>query len=185
MRHCKLWIYFKITSKLHACYNSSKAKWSTYPFTYKNLQSISFNLSPKPSHAFAFDNICKLGFGVNVACLDFSLPNVKFAWTFDMASSISSTQTFSFPFILRLQRALHVGNERKMCQALCNIDDFAMFVIHTRRKQLMEIDSKRTSSKSLEYQRMHLLSRFMGLPMQQKERKFEHMDKKQEARRLF
>ncbi len=64
-----------------------------------------------------------------------------------------------------------------MCQALCDIDDFAMFVIHTRRKQLMEIDSKRTNSKSLEDQHMDLLSRFMGLPMQQKERNFEHVDK--------
>jgi len=88
----------------------------------------------------AFDNICKLGFGIDVACLDFSLPNVKFAQAFDMATSISSTQAFNFPFILRLQRALHVGNERKMCQVLCDIDDFAMFVIHTKRTQLMEID---------------------------------------------
>jgi hypothetical protein len=118
---------------------------------------------------FAFDNICKVGFGVDVACLDFSLPNVKFAQAFDMATSISSTWAFSFPFILKLQCALHVGNERKMCEALCDIDDFAMFVIHTRRKQLMEIDSKRTNSKSLEDQH---LSRFMGLPKQQKENNF-------------
>jgi hypothetical protein len=89
---------------------------------------------------FAFDNICKLRFGVDVACLDFSLPNVKFAQAFDTATSISLTQAFSFPFILRLQRVLHVGNERKMCEALCDIDNFAMFVIHTRRKKLMEID---------------------------------------------
>ncbi len=132
---------------------------------------------------FAFDNICKVGFGVDVACLDFSLPNVKFAQAFDMATSILSTRAFSFPFILRLQRAHHVGNERKMCEALCDIDDFAMFVIHTRREQLMEIDSKRTNSKSLEGQHMDLLSRFMGLPMQQKERNFEHLDdnKKQEG----
>ncbi len=82
---------------------------------------------------FSFDNICKLGFGVDVACLDFSLPNVTIAQAFDMATSISSTRAFNFPFILRLQRALHVGNERKMCQALCDIDDFSMFVIHMRR----------------------------------------------------
>jgi hypothetical protein len=62
----------------------------------------------------AFDNICKLGFGVDVACLDFSLPNVKFAQAFDMATLISSTRAFNFPSVLRLQRALHVGNERKM-----------------------------------------------------------------------
>ncbi len=41
----------------------------------------------------------------------------------------------------------------------------------------MKIDSKRTNSKSLEDQCMDLLSRFMGLRMQQKERKFEHVDK--------
>ncbi len=101
---------------------------------------------------------------------------MKFAQTFDMATSISSIQAFNFPFILRLQCDLHVGNERKMCQALCDIDGFTMFVIHTRN-QLMEIDSKRTNSKSLEDQHMDLLSRFMGLPMQQKERSFEHVDK--------
>jgi len=93
-----------------------------------------------------------------------------------MATSILSTQAFNFPFILRLQRVLHVGDERKMCEALCDIDDFSMFVIHTRRKQLMKIGSKRTNSKKLEDQHMDLLSRFMGLPMQQKERNFEHVD---------
>jgi hypothetical protein len=52
-----------------------------------------------------------------------------------------------------------------------------MFVIHTKRTQLMEIDYKRISSKSLEDQHMDLLSRFMGLPMQQKEINFEDVDK--------
>jgi cytochrome P450 len=132
---------------------------------------------------FAFDSICKLGFGVDPACLDFSLPNVKFAQAFDIATSLTSARLGSFPFILRLQRALNVGNERKIREAVRQVDDFAISVILTRRKQLMEIASGRTRLESLEDQHMDLLSRFMGLPAQEKERSVEHDDKnqKQEA----
>jgi cytochrome P450 len=132
---------------------------------------------------FAFDSICKLGFGVDPACLDFSLPNVKFAQAFDIATSLTSARFRSFPFILRLQRALNVGNERRIREAVRQIDDFAISVIQTRRKQLMEIASGRTTLESLEDQHMDLLSRFMGPPAQEKERSVEHEDKnqKQEA----
>ncbi|CAM6049625.1 unnamed protein product, partial [Sphagnum compactum] len=126
---------------------------------------------------FAFDSICKLGFGVDPACLDFSLPNVKFAQAFDMATSISAARVLSFPFILKLKQALNVGSERKLHEAMCQIDDFAMSVIHTRRKQLVEIASGRTNSENLEDQNMDLLSRFMGLPVQEKDsRTVEHED---------
>jgi cytochrome P450 len=132
---------------------------------------------------FAFDSICKLGFGVDPACLEFSLPNVKFAQAFDIATSLTSARLMNFPFILRLQRALNVGSERKLREAVRQIDDFALSVIQTRRKQLMEIASGRTRLESLEDQHMDLLSRFMGLPAQEKERSVEHEDKnwKQEA----
>jgi cytochrome P450 len=115
--------------------------------------------------------------------LDFSLPNVKFAQAFDIATSLTSARLRSFPFILRLQRALNVGNERRIREAVRQIDDFAISVIQTRRKQLMEIASGRTTLESLEDQHMDLLSRFMGLPAQEKERSVEHEDKnqKQEA----
>ncbi|CAM6028187.1 unnamed protein product [Sphagnum balticum] len=126
---------------------------------------------------FAFDSICKLGFGVDPACLDFSLPNVKFAQAFDMATSISAARILNFPFILKLKQALHVGSERKLHEAMCQIDDFAMSVIHTRRKQLVDIASGRTNSENLEDQNMDLLSRFMGLPVQEKDsRTVEHED---------
>jgi cytochrome P450 len=132
---------------------------------------------------FAFDSICKLGFGVDPACLEFSLPNVKFAQAFDIATSLTSARLINFPFILRLQRALNVGSERKLREAVRQIDDFALSVIQTRRKQLMEIASGRTRLESLEDQHMDLLSRFMGLPAQEKERSVEDEDKnqKQEA----
>ncbi|KAH9567638.1 hypothetical protein CY35_03G035700 [Sphagnum magellanicum] len=126
---------------------------------------------------FAFDSICKLGFGVDPACLDFSLPNVKFAQAFDMATSISAARILSLPFILKLKQALNVGSERKLHEAMCQIDDFAMSVIHTRRKQLVDIASGRTNSENLEDQNMDLLSRFMGLPVQEKDsRTVEHED---------
>ncbi len=126
---------------------------------------------------FAFDSICKLGFGVDPACLDFSLPNVKFAQAFDMATSISAARILNFPFILKLKQALKVGSERKLHEAMCQIDDFAMSVIHTRRKQLVDIASGRTNTENLEDQNMDLLSRFMGLPVQEKDsRTVEHED---------
>jgi len=78
---------------------------------------------------FAFDSICKLGFGVDPGCLEFSLPNVKFAQAFDIATSLTAARLRNFPFILRLQWALNVGNERKIREDVCQIDDFAISVI--------------------------------------------------------
>jgi cytochrome P450 len=124
-----------------------------------------------------------LGFGVDPACLDFSLPNVEFAQAFDMGTFLTSARSRTYAFIWRMKRALNVGSERKLCEVVRQIDEFAMSVIHTRRKQLIEITSGRTKSESLEGQHMDLLSRFMGLPAQEKERSVEYEDKnwKQEA----
>jgi cytochrome P450 len=132
---------------------------------------------------FAFDSICKLAFGVDPACLDFSLPNVEFAQAFDMGTFLTSARSRTYAFIWRMKRALNIGSERKLCEVVHEIDEFAMSVIHTRRKQLIEIASGRTRSESLEGQHMDLLSRFMGLPQQEKERSVEHEEKnwKQEA----
>ncbi|CAK9219789.1 unnamed protein product [Sphagnum troendelagicum] len=121
---------------------------------------------------FAFDSICKLGFGVDPACLDFSLPNVEFAQAFDMGTFLTAARSGRYAFIWRMKRALNVGRERKLREVVRQIDEFAMSVIHTRRKQLIEITSGRTRSESLEGQHMDLLSRFMGLPAQEKERTF-------------
>jgi cytochrome P450 len=87
---------------------------------------------------FTFDTICKLAFGVDPECLHISLPAVEFAHAFDTATKISSSRFHTYPFIWRTLRALNVGSERKLREAIHQIDEFAMSVIHKRKQQMQQ-----------------------------------------------
>lgn len=132
---------------------------------------------------FTFDTICKLGFGVDPECLDPSslfLPNAnrnKFAAAFDTATSLIRNRFISFGFLWKILRALDLGPEKRLREAVAHINEFAMFIIKTRRKQLLaqaaaaaavddgddqkpgnKVDAGGASSEHLD-----LLSRFMVL----------------------
>lgn len=104
---------------------------------------------------FTFDTICKLGFGVDPACLDPSLPTVKFARAFDAATSLTSERFFNYPFLWKTMRKLDVGPEKLLREAVVDIDAFAMYVIQSRRQQMQ--------GRGLGVEKLDLLSRFMGL----------------------
>ncbi|GLJ48911.1 hypothetical protein SUGI_1031740 [Cryptomeria japonica] len=88
-------------------------------------------------HRFAFDNICKVAFGVDPACLHSSLPRSPFAEAFDDATHISSGRFFYiFPYLWRIKRFLNVGSERKLRKAIGVVDEFAMDIIRSRRKEM-------------------------------------------------
>lgn len=129
---------------------------------------------------FTFDTICKLGFGVDPECLNPSslfLPNAntnKFAAAFDTATSLTRFRFISYWFVWRSLRALDLGPEKRLREAVAHIDDFAMFIIQTRRKQLAaqaaavkDGDDQKPGNKldagGASGEHLDLLSRFMGL----------------------
>ncbi|GLJ31534.1 hypothetical protein SUGI_0632910 [Cryptomeria japonica] len=104
---------------------------------------------------FAFDNICKVAFGTDPACLDISLPVSQFADAFDLATHLSY-QRFAAPLqiLWKVKRVLNVGTEKRLSQAIRTIREFAQKVIQTRKAEI-SLSSGPTHQ--------DLLSRFLSL----------------------
>ncbi|GLJ18840.1 hypothetical protein SUGI_0336510 [Cryptomeria japonica] len=99
---------------------------------------------------FSFDNICKVAFGMDPKCLDLSLPQSEFADAMDVASYLSSKRARSVISLeWKLKRALNVGSEKTLAQAVRVVQEFARDIIHRRSA---EVDLK-----------PDLLSRFLQL----------------------
>ncbi|GLJ25652.1 hypothetical protein SUGI_0491400 [Cryptomeria japonica] len=107
---------------------------------------------------FTFDNICKVAFGVDPACLEPSLPQLPFARVFGDATELSFGRfLYGVPFLWRIKRALNLGSERRLRRAIRAVDDFAMNLIRSRSKEIAEIQLKGSDSP-----RNDLLSRLMA-----------------------
>ncbi|XP_027095426.1 cytochrome P450 94A1-like [Coffea arabica] len=103
---------------------------------------------------FAFDNICKIAFGYDPAYLLPSLPVAAFAVAFDDAMRISSQRFYSpVPLIWKVKRALNVGSERKLKEAVHQVREFAKQIIKEKKAELEE----KSSIDSVD-----LLSRFLS-----------------------
>ncbi|XP_027095390.2 cytochrome P450 94A2-like [Coffea arabica] len=103
---------------------------------------------------FAFDNICKIAFGYDPAYLLPSLPEAKFAVAFEDATRISSERFNSLvPLIWKVKRALNVGSERKLKEAVHQVREFAKQIIKEKKAELEE----KSSIDSVD-----LLSRFLS-----------------------
>ncbi|KAL4331986.1 hypothetical protein GQ457_07G042600 [Hibiscus cannabinus] len=99
---------------------------------------------------FSFDNICKFSFGLDPGCLELSLPVSEFAEAFDLASKLSAQRALaSSTLIWKLKRALNLGTEKRLKQAIKMVDALAQETINQRREKGFS-DSN------------DLLSRFMG-----------------------
>ncbi|GLJ31564.1 hypothetical protein SUGI_0633310 [Cryptomeria japonica] len=102
---------------------------------------------------FAFDNICKVAFGMDPGCLDISLPLSEFAESFEVATNLSLKRfTDPLPFLWMLKRMFNVGSEKRLRQAIHIIHNFAQDVIDARKKEIFH---------SRGAQRQDLLSRFL------------------------
>ncbi|KAG1369663.1 cytochrome P450 94C1 [Cocos nucifera] len=84
---------------------------------------------------FAFDNICKISFGLYPGCLEASLPMSEFAVAFDTASRLSARRaTAVVPMVWKLKRLLNVGSERELKRAIRLVNMLAEEVIRQRRR---------------------------------------------------
>lgn len=115
---------------------------------------------------FSFDSICRISFGVDPGCQEFSLPISEFAAAFDTATMISASRAAATsPLVWKLKRLLNVGSERELRKSVRLINVLAEEVIRQRRNQkLCSSASSSSSSSSLASSAtgQDLLSRFMG-----------------------
>ncbi|CAN0886475.1 Cytochrome P450 94A1 [Linum grandiflorum] len=103
---------------------------------------------------FAFDNICRIAFGYDPEYLHPSLPEAEFATAFEDASMISAYRFFSiFPAIWKVKRALNLGSEKKLKEAVRVIRDYAKRIVREKKHEL----ENKSSLDSVD-----LLSRFLS-----------------------
>ncbi|KAG8374136.1 hypothetical protein BUALT_Bualt11G0099500 [Buddleja alternifolia] len=83
----------------------------------------------------SFDTVCRFSFGLDPKCLELSKPLSKFTISFDLASKISAERAMAAsPLIWKIKRLLNIGSEKKLRQAIQNVDILAEEVIKQRRK---------------------------------------------------
>ncbi|KAG9454851.1 hypothetical protein H6P81_007755 [Aristolochia fimbriata] len=110
---------------------------------------------------FAFDNVCKVAFNEDPACLATGdaasgpVPGREFARAFEVASNLSAGRfMYAVPFFWKIKKSLNVGTERRLKESISVVHDFATKIIRSR-KQKMEKDSDSNANEDL-------LSRFMA-----------------------
>ncbi|XP_042488957.1 cytochrome P450 94A2-like [Macadamia integrifolia] len=88
---------------------------------------------------FAFDNICKIAFGFDPECLSPSFPQPvsEFAEAFEDATNLSSARFNSiFPPLWKLKRALNIGSERRLREAISTVKEYATNLVRKKKKEL-------------------------------------------------
>nr|QWK52371.1 cytochrome P450 94D2 [Isatis tinctoria] len=103
---------------------------------------------------FTFDNICKLAFNVDSACLgDDGAAGVEFMRAFETATMIISQRFQSaISYSWKIKRKLNIGSERLLRESIVTVHKFADDIVRHR------IDQARTGDNKKE----DLLSRFMN-----------------------
>ncbi|PHT30097.1 Cytochrome 94C1 [Capsicum baccatum] len=84
---------------------------------------------------FSFDSICKFSFGMDPGCLKLSLPVSDLQVAFDLASKLSAERAMTVsPLVWKIKRALNIGSEKKLKEAIRMVDILAEEVIIHKRK---------------------------------------------------
>uniref|UniRef100_A0A0D6QT58 Cytochrome P450 n=1 Tax=Araucaria cunninghamii TaxID=56994 RepID=A0A0D6QT58_ARACU len=106
---------------------------------------------------FAFDNICKVAFGIETGSLDASLPPSELGHAMDVASRLSSMRSADpVQLVWKVKRMLNLGSERRLAEAVGVVHDFAADVIRRRRSEMTA-----AMAAADENPKQDLLSRFM------------------------
>ncbi|XP_043697683.1 cytochrome P450 94A2-like [Telopea speciosissima] len=92
---------------------------------------------------FAFDNICKIAFGFDPECLSTSFPQPvsEFADAFEDATRLSSARFNSiFPPIYKLKRALNIGSEKRLREAISTVKDYATNLVRKKKQSSLKTE---------------------------------------------
>nr|QLL91377.1 CYP94A1 [Gynostemma pentaphyllum] len=101
---------------------------------------------------FAFDNVCKLAFDFDPACLGGDgTAGAEFMRAFEDAATLSSGRfMYAFPSLWKMKKYLNVGSERRLKESIATVHEFADNIIRSRMEE------------KTQKQDQDLLSRFMG-----------------------
>ncbi|KAF8094965.1 hypothetical protein N665_0348s0048 [Sinapis alba] len=86
---------------------------------------------------FAFDVVCKVSLGWDPNCLDLTRPVNPLAAAFDTAAEISARRaTEPLYAVWKVKRALNVGSERRLREAIRTVHELVSEVVRAKRKSL-------------------------------------------------
>ena len=86
---------------------------------------------------FSFDNICKVAFGKDPNLLDLGLPRSDFADAMDLACQLSSKRARAMIGLeWKFKRALKLGSEKDLANAIHVVDEFAGEIIKRRSAEI-------------------------------------------------
>ncbi|XP_028771388.1 cytochrome P450 94B3-like [Neltuma alba] len=87
---------------------------------------------------FSFNVICKITLGVQVCCLDPSVPVSPLVKAFDVASEISARRGAAPLFVIwKVKRWVGIGSERRLKEAVGKVRSHVMELIRERKKMMM------------------------------------------------
>ncbi|XP_004289914.1 PREDICTED: cytochrome P450 94A1-like [Fragaria vesca subsp. vesca] len=102
---------------------------------------------------FAFDNICRIGFGYDPEYLLPSLPQAKFAVAFDDAVQISGDRFTSMRPVWKIKRAFGIGSESHLRRVVSDVREFANTIVRQKKREMDEMKTMESHD---------LLSRFLS-----------------------
>lgn len=91
---------------------------------------------------FAFDNVCKLAFNIDPACLDGDgTDGGEFMKAFEDAATISSERfRYVVPLLWRVKKFLNIGSEEKLKKSIASVHGYAEKIIRSRMDAKYEHD---------------------------------------------
>ncbi|KAK2648231.1 hypothetical protein Ddye_015720 [Dipteronia dyeriana] len=138
---------------------SSQRKLASHEFSTKSLrefivktlqEEVENRLIPLLEHAaetekvldlqdllrrFAFDIVCKVSLGTDPFCLDITRPVPPLVKAFDTASEISAMRGMApVFFIWKIKRALNLGSEMKLREAIKLVHDSVVEIIQNKKR---------------------------------------------------
>ncbi|KAJ0509804.1 putative cytochrome P450 [Helianthus annuus] len=104
---------------------------------------------------FTFDNICKIAFGYDPGYLTSSLAKPEFAVAFEDAVRIIIQRFLVLtPILWKIKRFLNVGSEKRLSEAVSEIQRFAREILNERKRELAHkspVDSGDLLSRFISY----------------------------------
>ncbi|KAM1025609.1 hypothetical protein ACFX13_039440 [Malus domestica] len=96
---------------------------------------------------FAFDTVCKVSLGTDPFCLDLSRPVPPLVKAFDCAAEISARRATAPLYLMwKMKRALSIGSEKKLREAVNLVHGSVHEIIQNKRKILERDEGERIES---------------------------------------
>ncbi|XP_030520479.2 cytochrome P450 94B3-like [Rhodamnia argentea] len=88
---------------------------------------------------FTFDTVCRVSLGTDPDCLDLSRPLPPLVTAFDDASRICAMRATSPVYLVwKIKRALNIGSEKKLAEAVKLVHGDILDIIRNRKKKLLQ-----------------------------------------------